>query len=261
MTAEHGDDESMPFTLPTFRQRLALQERPPGFPVMRQRWSGLLFLHWDVDPALVAERLPPGLYVDTFSGRAWLGVVPFFMDQVRPVGLPALPWFSWFLELNVRTYVHDDRGNAGVWFFSLDCNQPLAVEIARHLFHLPYEHAAMQAETTGRRIRYHSRRKSAGAADTEYVYETPHTAQAAVPESLEWFLVERYLLFAADQAGKLFHGRVHHPPYQITPGVCERFSAEPLRHCGFPQPTVPPVSILTAAPVDVRIYPLRRHIP
>ena len=47
------------------------------------------------------------------------------------------------MELNLRTYVHDDSGNAGVWFFSLDCNQPLAVEIARRAFHLPYEHAVM----------------------------------------------------------------------------------------------------------------------
>ncbi len=112
---------------------------------MRQRWTGLLFLHWPVEPALVAERLPAGLHVDTFEGNAWLGAVPFFMDRVRPVGTPPLPWLSWFMELNVRTYVHDDHGNAGVWFFSLDCNQPLAVEIARRSFHLPYQHAVMRS--------------------------------------------------------------------------------------------------------------------
>ena len=61
---------------------------------MRQTWAGLLFAHWPVDPALIAERLPPGLHVDTFDGQAWLGVVPFFMERVRPVGLPPLPWLS-----------------------------------------------------------------------------------------------------------------------------------------------------------------------
>ncbi|MGE9270967.1 MAG: DUF2071 domain-containing protein, partial [Verrucomicrobiales bacterium] len=89
---------------------------------MSQRWSKLLFLHWRVDPAWIAHRLPPGLYVDTFEGEAWLGIVPFFMGRIRPTGLLPLPGISWFHELNVRTYVHDQRGIPGVWFLSLDCN-------------------------------------------------------------------------------------------------------------------------------------------
>ena len=225
---------------------------------MRQRWAGLLFLHWPVDPALIAERLPAGLHVDTFEGQAWLGVVPFFMDRVRPVGLPPVPWLSWFMELNVRTYVHDDHGNAGVWFFSLDCNQPLAVEIARRAFHLPYEHAVMRSVRADDRIEYHSRRKAIGALDAEFAYETPVSTRPAKPDSLEWFLVERYLLFSADPAGRIFTGRVHHAPYQIAPATCERLATEPLRLNDFPVPIEAPASILTAAPVEVRIYPLRR---
>ncbi len=225
---------------------------------MRQRWSGLLFLHWPVDPALIAERLPPGLHVDTFEGMAWLGVVPFFMEGVRPVGLPPMPWLSWFMELNVRTYVHDEHGNAGVWFFSLDCNQPFAVEIARRAFHLPYEHAVMRSVRTGTRIEYHSCRKSVGALEAEFVYETPMATRAAELESLEWFLVERYLLFSSNPAGKIFSGRVHHPPYQIAPGICESLSTEPFRLNGFPIPLEAPESVLTAAPVDVTIFPLIR---
>jgi uncharacterized protein YqjF (DUF2071 family) len=239
-------------------QRLALRNPPPGFPVMRQRWAGLLFLHWPVDPALIAERLPAGLHVDTFEGKAWLGVVPFFMDRVRPVGLPAVPWLSWFMELNVRTYVHDDHGNAGVWFFSLDCNQPLAVEIARRSFHLPYEHAVMRSVKTGNRIEYHSRRKSIGALDAEYDYEIPLVTRPAEPDTLEWFLAERYLLFSSNPAGRIFSGRVHHAPYQIAAGICARLSTEPIRLNGFPVPMDAPASVLTAAPVDVRIFPLRR---
>ncbi len=243
---------------PSPHQRLALRESPPGRVVMRQRWAGLLFLHWPVDPAIVAERLPPGLHVDTFDGKAWLGVVPFFMERVRPMGLPPVPWLSWFHELNVRTYVHDDQGNPGVWFFSLDCNQPIAVEIARRTFHLPYEHAVMRSEKSGSAIHYQSRRKSRGAVDADYAYETPAATEAAVLGSLEWFLVERYLLFSSNPAGELFCGRVHHEPYQISRAKCTRWSTEPLRLNGFPLPDRNPSSMLTAAAVDVEIYPLRR---
>jgi uncharacterized protein YqjF (DUF2071 family) len=239
-------------------QRLAAREHPTGFPVMRQRWAGLLFLHWPIDPARIAERLPAGLHVDTFEGKAWLGVVPFFMERVRPVGLPPMPWLSWFHELNVRTYVHDEEGNPGVWFFSLDCNQPLAVEIARRAFHLPYKHAAMRSEQTANRISYSSRRKSPGALEASFEYEIPESTHAAAPGSLEWFLVERYLLFSANPSGQVFSGRVHHPPYQIAPAGCTRWSAEPLRLNGFATPGDPPHSMLTAAPVDVTVFPLHR---
>ncbi len=128
---------------PTAADRLLLRERPAAPVVMHQRWRALLFAHWRIDPDAIQKTLPVGLHVDTCDGSAWLGVVPFFMDAVRPAFLPALPWLSWFQELNVRTYVHDEKGVPGVWFYSLDCNQPLAVAIARTLFHLNYRHAAM----------------------------------------------------------------------------------------------------------------------
>jgi uncharacterized protein YqjF (DUF2071 family) len=250
----------MSFAVPTPEQRHAVREMPPGRAIMRQRWAGLLFLHWRVDPALIAERLPAGLHVDTFDGSAWLGVVPFYMDRVRPVGLPPVPWISWFLELNVRTYVHDANGNPGVWFFSLDCNQPLAVEIARRAFHLPYQHAVMNGDKHDGHIHYRCRRKTPGALEAFFNYPVASDTLPAEEGSLEWFLVERYLLFSANRHGALFHGRVHHTPYQISPAGCDPWSAEPIRLNGFEPPNGPPVSILTASPVDVGVYPLGRCV-
>ncbi len=236
--------------------RLAMRERPPGFPVMRQRWSGLLFLHWRVPVESIAGRLPAGLHVDTFNGSAWLGVVPFFMEQVRPSLLPPVPGISWFMELNVRTYVHDDAGNPGVWFLSLDCNQPLAVEIARRAFHLPYEHAQMKAGRARGRICYECRREGC-ARDAVFAYNAAgDDARPAAEDSLEWFLVERYLLFSADQHGSLHRGRVHHAPYRILEAECAKWSAEPMRWNGFAVPEQAPDSILAAKTVDVRVFPL-----
>lgn len=250
--------------VPTHDHRLAAREHPGTWPVMRQRWAGLLFLHWKVNATVLAERLPAGLHVDTFDGAAWLGVVPFFMHRIRPVGFPPVPWLSWFMELNVRTYVHDDNGNPGVWFFSLDCNQPVAVELGRRAFHLPYHHAKMSSDTHGERMIYKCCRKTTGSLEAVFEYDPPVDPKPAKPGSLEWFLIERYQLFAANPAGDIFSGRVHHRPYEIAPAFCQRWSIEPLRWNGFVEPTEPPPSILTASPVDVKIFPLRKwdaHAP
>ncbi len=244
---------------PTDEQRLALRDRPHGFPVMKQRWAGLGFFHWETDPEALAARLPDGLHVDTFAGKAYIGVVPFFMQRIRPVGLPPLPWLSWFHELNLRTYVHDDAGNPGVWFFSLDCNQPLAVEIARRAFNLPYEHAVMSSTTESGIIRFHSHRKASPLPAAEFTYPLPENPQPAAPGTLEWFLVERYLLFSANPRGEIHTGRVHHTPYLIEPMPSGKCSTTPFALNGFHEPETPPVSLLTAAPVDVTVFPLRQE--
>lgn len=154
-------------TAPTLNQQLAERMRPAGRVVMRQQWAHLLFLHWQWDPAEIQRTLPPGLTVDVHDGRAWLGVVPFHMNRVRPAGLPAVPWFSDFLELNLRTYVHDEQGRPGVWFYSLDCNRWLAVKIARTGFHLPYEHAGITAGEHAGTIDFRARRHGQATSGAE----------------------------------------------------------------------------------------------
>lgn len=70
---------------PTLEMRLKVRERPQRrTPVMYQKWHDLLFLHWEYDPQIIQRTLPAGLYVDTFEDKAYLGVVPFFMGDVRP---------------------------------------------------------------------------------------------------------------------------------------------------------------------------------
>src|SRR5437763_5271452 len=139
--------------------RLAAREPNARRPqVIYQRWESLLFLHWRLPAARIQATLPQELTVDTFNGDAFIGVVPFFMRNVRPVGLPTMPWISDFQELNVRTYVFDPNGTPGVWFYSLDCNQPLAVIAARALTGLEYRNAEMSA-MTGEFIDYTCRRR------------------------------------------------------------------------------------------------------
>ena len=241
---------------PDLQARLALREDPRRFPAGHQHWNHLLFLHWRVDPALLQASLPRGLYVDTFQQEAWLGVVPFFMERIRPSLLPPLPWLSWFLELNVRTYVHDDAGRPGVWFYSLDCNQPVAVALARRFFHLPYFRAAMSAQQSGKNIAYSCQRRGS-EKESRYAWQAHGKGLPAAPGSLEFFLAERYLLFTSDSSGALYSGRVHHAPYQLYDPDLSLWDAGPAEAAGFPV-NAPPDSVLAAERVDVRVFPLER---
>src|SRR5262245_36899528 len=101
--------------------RFSIRSRPTGWPLMRQTWAKLLFLHWPISPDQLRPLIPARLLIDTFEGTAWIGLIPFTMWGIRPPFLPAIPWLSSSHELNLRTYVHVN-GVPGVWFFSLDAS-------------------------------------------------------------------------------------------------------------------------------------------
>lgn len=189
---------------------------------MTQRWNDLLFAHWPVPLAEIAPLVPEGLCVDTFEGSAWVGVVPFWMDQIHTRGLPAIPGARRFPELNLRTYVREPHSNfAGVYFFSLDAGNPLAVAAARTVYKLPYYWSKMSIEHVGdREFLYNSERRLVKpSARLRVRYRS--LGQAADKYGLEQFLTERYALYTADRGGALFKGNIHHLPWPL-----ERAEAE-----------------------------------
>jgi len=246
--------------IPTTAQRLAMRDRPPGPVVMHQQWRDLLFFHWRYSAAAIQATLPPGLFVDTHDGEAYLGVVPFTMQRVRPRFLPPVPGLSDFLELNLRTYVHDAAGIPGVWFYSLDANQRLAVTIARTLFHLPYEHAVMQATRAlnGAMTFRSQRHKHPGPHGASCFSWAPSEApRQANPGTLEYFLAERYRLYAHTPRG-LRRGAVHHAPYPLCRATLTAWDDHLLPLNGFESTGRPPDHVLCSPGVDAAIFPLER---
>ena len=243
------------------QNRLAEREKPKLPTVMYQRWEELLFLHWPVEPQVVAKVLPPGLGVDTYKGKAWLGVVPFSMRGVRPRFLPAVPGLSSFPELNLRTYVVDELGRPGVWFYSLDTPKHLPNWIARTFFHLNYRFARIQVEDKGSSRSYRSELWMGTDWDVPQEYEwerigEPFTAEAG---SLDFFLAERYRLFAYNDAkAQLMTGQVHHQAYPLQQVNLKRYSKRIFTLNGLSKPDSLPVSLLASSGVNVEISPMIR---
>jgi uncharacterized protein YqjF (DUF2071 family) len=187
---------------------------------MTQSWHDLLFAHWPIDADVLRRRLPAGLELDVFDEQAWLGIVPFHMTNVAPRGVPAVPWVSAFAELNVRTYVRAGA-KPGVFFFSLDAANPVAVGIARAMFNLPYYRATMAVDTDAGWVRYSSHRASTDSADATFAgrYRPAGPVFAAQPGSLDYFLTERYCLYTvlstANDALALRRLEIHHPPWAL----------------------------------------------
>src|SRR5215216_5561646 len=160
--------------------------------VMAMQWHDLLFMHWPVHASVLRPYIPPALELETFDGTAWLGITPFRMEGARPRLFPPLPWFSAFPELNVRTYVTAE-GKPGVWFFSLDASNPLAVRGARYLFHLPYYDASMRSESCDGLVRYSSTRTHHDAFPAVFIgrYRSTGAVYHSTVGTLDHWLTER----------------------------------------------------------------------
>ncbi|WP_434386747.1 YqjF family protein [Melittangium boletus] len=248
---------------PSDIDRIAPTRRPDERPVMYQRWRHLLFLHWSLPVDVVAPLLPKGLTLDTFDGRAWIGLVPFTMRGVRPRGLPAVGFLSDFHETNVRTYVHAGGKDPGVWFFSLEAANAIAVRLARAWFKLPYHYARMSLDLApaGGSLAYRSERRWPPPTPASCAVRcTPRgPAAASVPGSFQHFLVERYFLYSQAH-GELFRGQVHHAPYQVREADVEGLEETLLAASGLPRPAEPPLALFSEG-VDVDVFRLRRVAP
>lgn len=236
--------------------RLSPAVRPPGRPAGFQRWRNLLFLHWEVPEDALRRLIPAELSIDTYEGKAWVGVVPFTMRDVAPRWSPSVPGVSNFHELNVRTYVHHQGKNPGVWFFSLDAASTIAVTIARTSWHLPYHRASMKLEIDGDRVSYSSKRLFPGPtpADFEARYRIGAPLGSARPGTLEFFFAERYILYTSGRNG-LVTGRVHHVPYPIHEVTIETVEDRMVTAAGLPAPEGAPHALYSPG-VDVDVYPL-----
>lgn len=237
--------------------RLSSIQRPDGRPAGFQRWRNLLFLHWEVPAPAVQALLPPGLTVDTFEGRAYVGVVPFTMRDVSPWWAPSVPGISNFHELNVRTYVHRDGEHPAVWFFSLDAAATIAVLLARLGWSLPYYRASMSMKVDGDEVEYRSRRWFAGErpAELEVRYRVGAPLGVTLPGTFEHFLAERYLLISKRGDGFML-GQVHHRAYPLHRAEVVELSETMVVASGLPAPEGAP-HVLYSPGVDVDVYALR----
>lgn len=238
--------------------RISIRQRPAGSPIMHQTWDKLLFLHWPVEVDVLRRLLPKGLEIDTWNGTAWIGVTPFTIRGIRPPMMPSLPLVSASHELNVRTYVHRD-GVPGVWFFSLDASNRLAVRGARVGFSLPYFDADMRLETGDDRIQFRSVRTHRKAAPAEFhaAWQVGPRLPEAVPGTREFFLIERYCLYSAS-AGRLYHARIHHRPWPLRRVQVERLNSSMLQANGLPEPQQAPLVHAQADPLEVWVWPPKR---
>jgi uncharacterized protein YqjF (DUF2071 family) len=183
------------------------------------------------------------------------------MEGVTPRAVPGIPALHAFPELNLRTYVKTG-GKPGVWFFSLDAGQKLAVRVARRLFHLPYFDAKFGIATTGDATSYKAIRTHSGAAPAAFSghYRPLGPVYQSRPGTLEHWLTERYCLYSADTSGCLWRGEIDHEPWPLQPAEAD-IRLNTLGDWHGIEMNGPPLALHFAQSLDVRAWLVSRVVP
>ena len=217
----------------------------------------LAYLHWDYDPEVVQALLPSGLTVDTFDGRAWVGLIPFSMRDISFPGTPAIPWLGSFPEVNVRTYVIRD-GVPGVWFFSLDVNRLLPAVAARMAYRLPYCWGRASNVHKGRSLSTQVKRRWPRGAGTTSI-EVAVGDIIDQPNNFENFLSARWGLYSTWWRGGLMYAPVDHPRWELRHAEVLHIDDSLITAAGLPAPTGAPHCMYSDG-VPVRIGLPRRVV-
>jgi uncharacterized protein len=235
--------------------RVSPTYRPLGWPIGYQSWHTLLFVHWPLPPDALRPRVPARYALDLFEGVAYATLVAFAVEEARPVGLPAALGLD-FLETNVRTYVHVDGRDPGIYFFSLDAASSLAVLGARLGLGLPYFPARGRLRCDGPEARYAIQRSCPDRPGLSVRYEIGQLLGPAAPGTLDHFLLERYLLHV-DRTIGYWVTQVHHRPYPVREARILDLDDELMGAAGLPPSDRPPI-VHFARRVDVDVFPPRR---
>ena len=235
--------------------RITPTQRPTDRVVQLQKWEKLLFLHWRIPVDELRQLVPEELSIDLFDGDAYIGIVPFIMSDVCPTWWPTRLAFN-FLETNVRTYVHHN-GIPGVYFLSLDANSRLAVWIARLIWGLPYHFADMSFQQDGDQVAYQTKRRSKSKAHHQVDYRIGSELGTASEGTLEFFLLERYVMFASGRQG-IQIGYVHHSPYVAHEVEQLRLDDSLLKVAGFDVVQEEPFCAHYVESVQAEIFQLKQ---
>lgn len=221
---------------------------------MRQIWSDLLFAHYPINYDVLRKLVPEALQIDSYDGMCWIGVVPFRMSGIRLRGLPSIPGTNEFPELNVRTYVTID-GKPGVYFFSLEASNLLAVKGAQSIYHLPYSHAKMTMNSHPFHIEFESTRLQNAKIALACSYRPISEPFQAAKGSFEEWMAERYCFYTLNSSGTVLRCDILHEPWTLQKAEAEFTHNSMLLQQGITVESDAPI-LHFAKKIEVRAWPL-----
>jgi uncharacterized protein YqjF (DUF2071 family) len=222
-------------------------------PFLRARWLDVLLVTYAVPDELLAPRLPGGLELDRWEGRALVSLVAFDFVDTRVWGIP-WPGFVSFPELNLRFYVRDGQ-RRGVCFLREYVPSRFVSWLARTFYNEPYHGVPYHKDGAAHVL-------SVGGREHRIAWTPSGDLETPPQTSLAQFLKEHEWGFGTRRTGEPTSYRVEHPVWRTWPAVEHTLDLDfgLLYGAAFAVLNrASPLSVICAEGSAVAVYPAERR--
>lgn len=225
-------------------------------PFLTARWEHLALISYHVDDALLAPRLPPGLELDRFEGRACVSLVAFMFRETRVRGV-RIPGHVEFPEINLRFYVRDgDR--RGVMFVREIVPRRAISTVARLVYNEPYVTRKIDASIGERGGRVEAAYALYDQGPQLIGVNANASPELPSEDTTEHWFKEHQWGFGVDRRGKALTYEVRHPHWRVYPDAHQHLSFDWASVYGSewaPLQDAEPISVVLAEGSEIEVYP------
>ena len=192
-------------------------------PFLTAHWRHLVFMNYEVDPAILSDHIPAGTELDLFHGKCLVSLVGFMFDQTKMLGMVPIPLHLSFEEVNLRFYIKrnvEGQTRRAVAFIKELVPSRSVTWVARTVYGENYEFTPMQHA-----ISWHD--DSNFELGGRFCYRWKQTGKWAVLEantiediqelstgSMEEFITEHYWGYSERKNGTTWEYQVEHPSWR-----------------------------------------------
>lgn len=183
-------------------------------PFLTAEWRWLAMLNYEIEPAVLASRVPAGTELDIWNGRCFVSLVGFLFLDTRVLGMP-IPLHRNFEEVNLRFYVRrksTEGWRHGVVFIKEIVPRTAVAAVARWVFNENYEAMPMRHAIKGDLFEYEWTHRN-----TRCSFAVTRRDEPSLPppgSELE-FTTERYWGYRKRRGGGSVEYKVEHPGWRV----------------------------------------------
>ena len=181
-------------------------------------WRDLIMANYEVDPSLLASRVPRGTEIDLHEAKCFVSLVGFMFLDTRVLDF-LVPFHVNFEEVNLRFYVRrESEGEVrrGVVFEKEIVPRGAIAMVARRLYGEPYERWSMSNQRDQKRVSYSWQK---GEAANSISVERGENLGVPAENSHGEFIIEHYWGYTKRSESRTDEYKVEHPKWEL-------FSAE-----------------------------------
>jgi uncharacterized protein len=194
-------------------------------------WRDLIMANYEVDPSLLADRIPAETTLDLHEGRCFVSIVGFMFLNTRVLEF-LIPFHINFEEVNLRFYVKreiEGEVRRGVCFIKEIVPRAAIATVARVVYGEPYERYTMRNDRSEDHVEYAWERDEVRSKISTALGEN-----LGVPESGSHgeFIIEHYWGYTKRSDERTDEFKVEHPKWELREVVSSEIDVDFARVYG-----------------------------